>query len=473
MKLPTTHLFVSLLILQFRLAGYAGSSHFQEGNRPNVIFIFSDDLGWGDLGCYGNRDIRTPNLDKLAEQGLLLTDFYVSNPVCSPSRTAIMTGQYPSRHRIHTALGNTFEHNRTNDQADFLDPGNVLLTRLFQDNGYTTGHFGKWHLGATPGAPSPSAYGIDEHMTANSVLNDLKCPRHQSSEKIMDAAIQFVTKNKERPFYLNVWTLVPHALLDPTPDQMATYQDFGPQGEAKRRGFSTPAQIYYASVSDLDKQVGRLFEAIKKLGLAEKTVIIFSSDNGPEDISIPNAAHSGAGSPGPFRGRKRSLYEGGIRVPFIVSWPGHIPEGKVDPESVVGGVDLLPSLCRFAGIDLPAGYLPDGEDMSAVFLGNPKQRTAPLMWDWRFSQAGHTLNKSPQLALRTDRWKFLVNPDGSRPELYDFNADVQNTETDNVADKYPEIAEKFKLDLLKFERSLPQGKRLKSGGKNTYTMPGE
>ncbi len=447
------------------------SAMLRATDRPNFIFIYADDLGWGDLGCYGHPILKTPNLDKMATEGVLLTNFYVANPVCSPSRTAVMTGQYPARHSVHRHFSSHANH-VANNMPDFLDPDVTLLTRLMQENGYKTGHFGKWHLGGSKDAPSPSAYGIDVHYTTNSSDQKLKVPRNQSTEKMVDEAIAFIEENKDKPFYVNIWTLVPHANLDPTDEQMAPYAEYGPQGPAKTRGFSTPRQIFYAAVTDMDYHIGRLFQKMDELGLSENTIIAFSSDNGPEDINVVNAAHSGVGSPGPFRGRKRSLYEGGVRVPFIVKWEGHTPAGVIDDQSIVGTVDLLPTFCSLAGIDLPLDYAADGQDVSLILSGKPVERDAPLLWDWTATQSGHTFNKSPGLALRSGKWKFLMNPDGSRKELYDFEADPQCMEVDNLADRYPEEVAKFSEMLLEFKASIPQGAPTEVSGSNHYPMPG-
>ena len=225
-------------------------------NRPNFVFIFADDLGWGDLGCYGHPQLKTPNLDKMASEGLLLTNFYVANPVCSPSRTAVMTGQYPVRHRIHRHFTSNHDRNASLNMPDFLDPKVTLVTRLMKENGYKTGHFGKWHLGGTPDAPPPSAYGIDYSFTSNSRGSTLNVPRNQSTEKMVDAAISFIEQNKDENFFLNIWTLVPHATLDPTDEQMEPYKSLGARGPAKARGFSTPRQIYYGAVTDMDLHMG-------------------------------------------------------------------------------------------------------------------------------------------------------------------------------------------------------------------------
>jgi len=454
----------SLILVLVSVVGASASA------RPNFIFIYADDLGWGDLGCYGHPQLKTPYLDKMADDGLLLTHFYVANPVCSPSRTAVMTGQYPARHRIHRHFSSHKNHVALN-MPDFLDPSVTLLTRLMQENGYKTGHFGKWHLGATKDAPSPSEYGIDLHYTANSNDVKLTVPRHQSTEKIVDEAIRFIQQNREEAFYVNLWTLVPHATLDTTDEQMAPYEGVGPRGAAKGRGFSTPAQVYYGAVTDLDYHIGRLVRTIDEMGLSDNTIIVFSSDNGPEDIHVINATHSGVGSAGPLRGRKRSLYEGGIRVPFIVQWKGHTPAGRIDDRSIVGTVDLLPSFCSLAGIVLPEGYQSDGQDVSTVFLGKPMEREHPLLWDWTATQAGHTFNKSPGLALRSGKWKFLMNPDGSRKELYDFEVDPQCMEVDNLTDRYPDEVQRFSKILREFKASIPQGVPNQASGSNQYPMP--
>lgn len=468
MKNITSMRYILLLVAVVLLSSVSATA----ADRPNFIFIFADDLGWGDLGAYGHPHLKTPNLDEMASEGVLLTNFYVANPVCSPSRTAVMTGQYPARHRIHRHFTRNHELNASRNMPDFLDPNVTLITRQLQENGYKTGHFGKWHLGATADAPSPSKYGIDVHYTANSSDPKLKVPRNQSTEKMVDEAISFIEENKEESFFLNLWTLVPHATLAPTDEQMAPYKKFGPRGVAKKRGFSTPRQIYYGAVTAMDFHIGRLIDRLDELGLSENTIVVFSSDNGPEDINVANAAHSGVGSAGPLRGRKRSLYDGGIRVPFIVRWKGHTPEGLVDDKSIASTVDLLPTFCSLAGITLPGDYQSDGMDISPVFKGNSIERDQPLLLDWTGSQAGKTINKSPGLALRSGKWKFLMNPDGSRKELYDFEADPQNMELDNVADQHPELVSKFRWILLNFKESIPQGVPNHESGTNDYPMPG-
>ncbi|GIW94598.1 MAG: N-acetylgalactosamine-6-sulfatase [Pirellulaceae bacterium] len=438
--------------------------------RPNFVFILADDLGWGDLGCYGHPHIRTPNLDRLASQGTLFTQFYVNGSVCSPSRCAFFTGQYPARHRIHGHYA-TVQQNAARGMSQFLDPAVLNVASLLRAAGYRTAHIGKWHLGSQSGGPDPRAYGFDfvgstERGGANGPAGD-PYYRAKSTALFVDEALEFIRDQPDRPFYLQLWTLVPHATLNPTPEQMEPYQAFRPGG----RNFphASAAEIYYASVTDLDTQIGRLIRELDAMGLAEKTIIFFSSDNGPEDIHIRNAGHSGVGSAGPFRGRKRSLYEGGVRVPAILRWTGHVPAGRVDNESVWAAVDWLPTVCRLAGVTVPDHHLLDGEPMDDVWLGQSRPRRTKLYWEWRFRIAGEPFHHSPQLAIRDGYWKLYVNPDGSRLELYDMRTD--HMQWNNLAEKYPEVAQRLKEDLLAWAGTLPEGPRDPGAGKVHYGWP--
>jgi N-acetylgalactosamine-6-sulfatase len=430
-----------------------------EEKPPNFVFVLADDWGWGDLGCYGHDLLKTPNLDKLASEGARFTQFYVSAPVCSPSRTGIMTGQFPGRHKV---FGHFADHKLNADRGmpDWLDPGVVTLTGLLRQRGYVTGHFGKWHLGNGQGAPEPSAYGVDDYrvFVGQGPGWDVPDFNARSSELIVDEAIRFVEANREKPFYVNVWLKDTHALLEPTEEQMAVYPNL--KGALK---------VYYSAATNADKQLGRLFAKLDELDLRENTVVVFTSDNGPEDIHIPNAAHSGVGRQGPFRGRKRSLYEGGIRTPFVVRWPGVTSAGKVDDRSVISGVDMLPTICALAGAEPPKDWKLDGEDMSAALKGSPKARTKPLTWEFRYWIYGDTVNRSPMLALRDGDWKLLTNPDRSRVELYDIPDDP--LELNNLADRQPKEAARLSEELLKWFESLPEGPIEPAAGKNDYRWP--
>lgn len=445
----------------------AGAS--RDTTRPNILFILADDLGWGDLSCYGHRDLRTPNLDKLAAQGMRLTQFYVCSGVCSPSRAAFMTGRFPAELAIHGHLAQA-KLNADRAMPNWLDPSVTTLPKLLKEAGYATGHFGKWHLGHGPDAPPVSEYGFDAHRAVNGNPEgwDQSVPyfRANSTETIFDETLKFIEQNAGRPFYAQAWLLLPHAPLQPTPEQLARYARFGPTDKLPYDGTK---KIYFASVGAIDEQIGRLMKRLEELKVADNTVVIFSSDNGPEDIFIGNAVHSGIGSTGPFRGRKRSLYEGGVRVPFIVRWPGSTPAGRVDNTSVMAGCDFLPTICALAGVKVPASADVDGEDRSDVLKGKPKPRSKPLMWEWRFSIYNHIWNKSPILSIRDGDYKLLMNPDRSRVELYDIPQEAM--EQNNIAEKHPEVVERMSEAVLAWQKTLPPGPMDADAGSNAYPWP--
>ncbi|MGE3776518.1 MAG: sulfatase-like hydrolase/transferase, partial [Pirellulaceae bacterium] len=384
-------LFVSVLLVAVLPAAWSarvveGADRGNSPRGPNIIFILADDLGWGDLGCYGNRLVQTPELDRLAGQGTLFTQFYVCGSVCSPSRCAFFTGQYPARQRIHGHYA-TRSMNAARGMSQFLDPQVPNVARVLKSAGYATAHIGKWHLGSNSGGPDPAAYGFDfvgtgEREGANGPSGD-RFFRARSTELFVDEALHFIREHREGPFYLQLWTLLTHATLNPTDAQMQRFARSSNPGIPHK----SARTIYNASLFDLDQQIGRLLRELEALGLAERTVVVFSSDNGPEDIHIANAGHSGIGSAGPFRGRKRSLYEGGVRVPFLVRWPGQVRAGAVDDDSILAGVDLLPTLAGLAGATLPDTKL-DGEVVGELWRGKPRARQQPLFWDWRFRIAG-------------------------------------------------------------------------------------
>jgi N-acetylgalactosamine-6-sulfatase len=342
---------------------------------------------------------------------------------------------------------------------------------VLKANGYATAHFGKWHLGSGEGAPGPGEYGFDEHRTVNAngptwEEADSRF-RARSTAAFVDETLRFIREHPDQPFYVNLWTLVPHATLNPTEEQMKPFAQFNPGGGVPHKSAAT---IYYASVADLDAQIGRLLAELDELSRADDTLILFSSDNGPEDIHIRNAGHSGIGSAGPFRGRKRSLYEGGIRVPFLVRWPGHVAAGRVDDTSVVAAVDFLPTFCQLAGVTPPADHALDGEDVSDILLGASRPRRTALMWEWRFRIMGEPFHKSPMLAIREGDWKLLLNPDRSRVELYDIPRDP--TQLNNVAEHHADVVERLAAQVLAWQQTLPEGPVEPSAGKAGYAWPG-
>jgi N-acetylgalactosamine-6-sulfatase len=386
-----------------------------------------------------------------------------------------MTGQFPARLGVHGHFA-THEMNRRRGMPNFLDPAATTYTRILRDAGYRVGHFGKWHLGNGPGAPEPFVYGIDECRVNAGNGPQLEFRREawepglrcRSSAFIVNHAIRFIEENKTQPFLVNIWLNDTHAILDPSEEQLELYQNLKPQFVGDYH-WGAPA-IYYSVVTEADRQIGQVLTKLDQLGLSENTVIIFSSDNGPEDILVRNASHSGVGSPGPFRGRKRSLYEGGVRVPFLLRWPAGIAEaGVVNDITPLCAVDLFPTFCRLAGVSPPMGWPLDGEDMSDVFRGSQRQRRTPLMWEWRFRIIGHPLNQSPMLAIREGDWKLLINPVYDRVELYDIPNDPM--ELNNLAQQYPERVAELAPQVLDWHATLPKGPIDPGAGSNAYPWP--
>ncbi len=440
--------------------------------RPNIVFILADDMGWGDLNCYGNPRIRTPNLDRLAKMGTLFEQFYSCGSVCSPSRAAFMTGRFPAELGVHSAIGAPAS-NKAGGIVDWLDPKLPSVTAVLKEAGYMTAHFGKWHLGVGVKAPKPPEYGVEDHRTWHGVPGtpgwemDAAEFWPKSDALIADEVIRAMRAAKGRPFFINAWTLTPHAPLNPTEEQMKPYAhlDWG-------RGIPhhNAQTIYFAAITELDAQVGRILREIDKLGIRSNTLILFSSDNGPESMSGTSAGHAAAGSAGPFRGRKRSLYEGGVRVPFIACWPGHIPAGRIDKTSAICAADLLPTACKLAGIEAPANL--SGEDVSDILLGVPRARTRPMMWEWRFSIGGvETMHQSPTLAIREGDWKLLINHDKSRAELFHIPEDPSELKDEAMA--RPEIVEKLSAKVLAWRQTLPRGPYDIDAGQRSWFWPGD
>lgn len=440
--------------------------------KPNVIFILTDDQGWGDAKFAGHPYVKTPNLDRLVKEGTWFRQFYVAATVCSPSRTAFMTSHYPARHLVH---GHFSDHaaNAARSMPDWLDADVTTLPDLLKQAGYATAHFGKWHLGGGNGAPAPEAYGFDVSKTVNSngpsLGDEAKEPyfRAKSTALIVDETVQFAKANKDKPFYVNMWTLVPHAPLKPTPEQLAVYADLQPKaddpafGEWAKKYFGDAKdlrkqmQVFCASLTDLDTQIGRLLDSLEELGLTNDTLIVLSSDNGPEDYHVGNAANAGVGSPGPLRARKRSMFEGGIRTFGLVRWPGKVPAGRIEEKAVVGAVDFLPTIAAIAGVKVPAELAADGEDLSALWRGAPATpRSRPLHWEWLSSVAGPYADYAPPpLCVRDGDWKLFVDHSGKNAQLFDIPNDPG--EHQDVAAQHPDVVKTLTEKALAWVKTLP------------------
>ncbi len=428
---------------------------------PNIICLFADDLGYGDLGCYRHPYARTPNLDRLASDGMRFTQFYVTGVTCCPSRTGLMTGKHPATFAKYPA-GHGFGDR-------------VTITDLLKQAGYVTGHFGKWHIGPDE---TPGTYGIDSingegqgeggrtHHTLGSLGRDAG---------LYADAIAFMEKNRDRPFYINVWGHISHFPVNPPPayaerfkDIVVNESDFGPAMREKFRqvrelggDVDQAMRNYLGDVASLDDAAGRLLNRLDELGLREKTLVAFSSDHGPAPVLTGKDLNAIAeritgqtrgdfavnmlGSPGPFRGGKHTQLEGGVRVPFILRWPGHVPAGRVDDTSVISGIDWMPTLCELTGAKLPADF--DGEDTLAAWLGQtPHVRSKPLLWK--------TSSPGAEVAIRLDQWKLHLGRRGAEPELYDVEADP--AESVNGATQHADVVKSLRAQAEAWNSKLPK-----------------
>jgi uncharacterized sulfatase len=437
-----------------------------EPTKPNIVFVLIDDMGWGDFSCFGNQEVKTPNIDRLAAEGLRFEQFYVNSPICSPSRCAFVTGQYPQRWRINSFLESRAA-NEAKGNAQWLEPRAPSLARTLQAGGYATGHFGKWHLGGqrdVVDAPAITAYGYDASLTnfegmGPKLLPLTRKPGDKEPKKIwadaerlggpvtwmnrteitsgyVDAALKFIdtAAAKQQPFYVDLWPDDVHSPYFPP------LEKWSPE---KHR-------IYLAVLEEMDRQLGRLFDRIRgDTALRANTVFVICSDNGPEP---------GAGSAGPFRGKKSQLFEGGLRSSLVVWAPGLMEKSKLgalDANSVFAAMDLSPTLARLAGTKAPEGL--DGADLTGTLLGRtPASHPGPIFWRrpperkvWLPALAV----PQPDLAVRDGDWKLLCDYDGSKPLLYDLAKD--QAETTDLAAKEPSVVVRLTAAVLAWHRSMP------------------
>lgn len=423
--------------------------------RPNIVFVLTDDMGYSDPGCYGGTFAPTPNIDRLAKEGIRFTHFYDDAPICSPSRAAYITGMFPARWNFTTYLDNRAQ-NRDCEQADSLATNAPALARALKSAGYVTGHFGKWHLGGgrdVTNAPLFSAYGYDEHVGTyespepdpNITATDWiwspkdKVKRWERTGYFVDRTLEFLKRHPGIPCYVELW-----------PDDVHTPWVPDEQKEQKRGTWESRTN-FCAVLAEYDRQIGRLLDGLKALGLETNTLLVFTSDNGP----LPNFKHTRTDG---LRGSKLSLYEGGTRVPFIVRWPGHAIPGQVDDQTVLEMVDLFPTFCAIAHVSLPGSFNFDGKDMTSVFDSQTTTNARTIFWEYGrqsklFHYPGPVYDRSPHLAVREGKWKLLVNADGSQVELYDLKTD--GNETNNVAAANPELAKRMTDAALTWKKSLP------------------
>ena len=435
----------------------------QANERPNIIVVFIDDMGWGDFSCFGNNEAKTTNIDRLAQEGIRFEQFYVNSPICSPSRTAISTGQYPQRWKITSYLAHR-DLNAKRGMAQWLDPKAPMLARSLKKAGYATGHFGKWHMGGqrnVDDAPPITDYGFDESLTNFEGMGPKLLPltlrpgqdkpgkiwadaerlgkgaqwmlRSKITGGFVDAAIPFIQKAvaEKKPFYINLWPDDVHTPFWPPVDKWA---------EGKRG-------LYLSVLQEMDVQLGKLFDVVRNdPELRNNTLILVCSDNGPEQ---------GAGRAGPFRGFKTHLYEGGVRSSLVAWGPSLIAKKDfVDQESVFSAIDLVPTLLDIAKVKKPEGVKYDGESLVDTLLGKGGSRKAPIFFRRPPDRdAFYGVNDLPDLAMREGKWKLLCEYDGTQPELYDLQVD--RSEKRNLAKDNPELVTAMSARLIKWHESMP------------------
>ncbi len=475
------------LLIAFCLAAAAHGAIAQTaGRKPNIIFLLADDLGYGDVGAFGQKKIRTPNIDRLAAEGMKLTQHYAGNNVCAPSRCVLMTGKHPGHAFI-----------RDNRQAKAFDPkwdegqtpvpaGELTFPLTLKKLGYTLGGFGKWGLGPVGSTGDPLKQGFDRffgyncqsvahnyypaYLWDNDKKRTLDNPKFSAHQKLAEGAdvnsaevyskfsgneyapdligaeaIEFIHENKDHPFFLYFPTTVPHLALQVPEDSLTEYAGKFPEDPYDgSRGYlphRAPRAAYAAMVTRMDREIGRIVDLVKELGLDENTIFVFSSDNGPLYDKLGGTDAEFFESAGPLNGRKGSMFEGGIREPTIVRWKGHITAGSTS-DRVSGFEDWLPTLLDLIGekAATPAGI--DGISMAPTLLGE-RQDERPFLYRESPGYGG-------QACIRVGEWKLIrekLNPGPKAklkprdPQLFDIANDIG--EQNDVADQHPDIVEKL------------------------------
>ncbi len=420
---------------------------------PNVIFILADDLGYGDVGCYGQKQIKTPNIDRMAAEGLRFTDAYAGAPVCAPSRCVLMTGLDQGHARVRGNIDAT-------TPAAALRDEDVTVAEVLKQAGYSTALIGKWGLGEpTKNAQAlPNRQGFDyffgylkqghahnyypDYLWRNekkvklpNVVSDNPKFKHNVSEKkvqysadlFAEEGLKFVRQYKDGPFYLYWAFTIPHA-NDEAGQQGMEVPDLG---QYANLDWPAPQKGHAAMISRMDRDIGRMFALLKELGIDDNTLVIFASDNGPH--------HEGGNDPdfndsnGPLRGYKGNVTEGGIREPFIARWPGHVPAGKTTG-SPVTFADVLPTLAKLSGASAPPHL--DGADISPTLAGKSQPELAKRFLYWEWDKDGVQAQAS-----RWGHWKAIRDPKSKKIELYDLATDIG--ERHNVAAEHPDVVEQF------------------------------
>lgn len=452
------------------LIGTAAPAPEGHAKPPNLVVFLADDLGYGDLGCFGHDTIQTPHLDAFAKEGVKLTQCYAASAVCSPSRSAILTGRTPYRNGVYTWIAEGSEvHLRSSE---------VTLPGVLRSSGYTTCHSGKWHLNGvfnSPDQAQPGDHGYDWWMAtqnnaapshenpANFVRNGqaLGALRGYSAPLVVEEAIGWLKEKRDssKPFFLTVWTHEPHYPIKSDPAFKALYPGLSDDLERE----------HHANVTQMDHAFGKLMGALAEMGLAEETFVFFTSDNGPEGDGVKTP---GRGSSGGFRGRKRDLHEGGIRVPGIARWPGKIPAGVTLEQPVIGS-DLLPTMLAAAGVHserLNSRVL-DGVNVLPMLTGKTEGVERPQPLFWRLQMAPNT-----KVAMREGDWKILANDQLSQFEFYNLARDPK--ETTDLQVKEADLFARMRAQLLAHNAAVEEEgpdwwKRLSPSGGHPLPAKGE
>ena len=419
---------------------------------PNIVFILADDLGRGHCGCYGQTKIRTPNIDRLAKEGMKFTEFYAGANVCAPSRSVLMTGL----HTGHTAV-------RNNGLKRFLYDEDVTVAEVLKRGGYVTGGFGKWGLGLpdTPGVALRQGFDtwcgqysqVHAHFYYPTfVMKDLQqvsLPENEGKRRgryvqdvIHEEALKFIQANKDRPFFAYLPYIMPHVELAAPPEARAEYEGKFPKiaradGRVGYLGSDDAYAEFAGMVTYLDKLVGEVLAQLEKLGIADDTIVCFSSDNGPQPGSWSDIFVEYFDGNGPYRGAKTNFYEGGIRVPMLVRWPGKIKAGS-ESDFVGYFADVMPALAEFAGAQesLPAKL--DGISFAPTLRGDAKSQPQHEFLYW---EAAGTKQDIVQQAVRWGKWKAVRNRAAQPFELYDLSQDI--AEEHDLASKHADIIRKI------------------------------
>ncbi len=412
---------------------------------PNMILVLSDDLGWGEPGCYGNTFNRTPHLDRMAREGVRFEQAYAAAPVCSPTRASIMTGQHPARIGITDYL--------RADDAKFLAPGVPALPKLLKQAGYRTGLIGKWHLMGDYRLRKgdPKLHGFEEVICSETSYIgpgyywhpykhlpglEARAPREYLTDRLNQEAVDFIGRHAGAPFFLQLSHYAPHTRLDGKPEKVARYK------QDPRAGQKTNNPVLAAMLESIDEGVGAVLEELGRRKLDRDTLVIFTSDNGGETSVTTNA---------PLRGNKRDMYEGGIRVPLIARWPGSVPRGRVSATPVVS-TDLYPTLLELAGAKSPDGHVLDGVSIAGV-LRRPQSRLVERDICWHYPlEADHFLGGRSAASIRDARWKLIEFFSSGERQLFDLSVDLSE-KRDLAADK-PEVAGRLAARLAAWRRTV-------------------